>query len=138
MTLFSAILKLSGLSIREAADFLSVRPDTVKSWSSGKRTAPEGAYEQIHELLAKQEEAAGEAISLWKEKGEPEAIEMAVAGDNAEAQSIGWPSVGAQMATIVRVWEMSYGEFEIILVERKDSLAAMAHDEFWGMNKRPQ
>ena len=130
MTLFSSILKLSGLSIREAAEFLEVRPDTVKSWSAGRNPVPAGVMDQLHDLLEMQEKAAGEAVKLWEEKGSTGQIEFGYAADDHEAQSLGWPSVGAQMAACARLWEMVHGECEIILSPRGSSMAtAAAADE---------
>ena len=130
MTLFSAILKLSGLSIREAAAFLSVRPDTVKSWSAGRNPVPAGVMDQMHGLLGKQEKAAGEGLALWEEKGCPAQMEFGGATDDHEARSLGWPSVGAQMAAFSRLWEMVHGECDIILSPRGSTMAtAAAADE---------
>lgn len=129
MTLFSSILKLSGLSIREAADFLSVRPDTVKSWSAGRNPVPSGVMDQMHNLLAKQEQAASEIIDLWNEQGRAQQIEVGYASDNYEAQSLGWPSVGAQMAAYARMWEMIHGECDIILSPKGSTIGTAAAED---------
>ncbi|PCI51895.1 MAG: hypothetical protein COB49_00390 [Alphaproteobacteria bacterium] len=77
---------------------------------------------QIYDLLEKQGNAAGEAVKLWKEQNEPEQIEAGYAVDNHEAQSLGWPSVGAQMAMYARLSEMLHGECEMILVPRGSTM----------------
>lgn len=50
MTLVSALITACGLSNREAANYLDVRLDTLHSWSSGRRTAPDGAVRQLAQL----------------------------------------------------------------------------------------
>jgi len=49
-TLFGAALQQCGLSTREAADYFSVSHDTVLSWSSGRRRAPDGAWTALRHL----------------------------------------------------------------------------------------
>lgn len=77
MSLFAACLRLVGLSQVEAADFLGVRLDTVKSWSSGRRKAPIGAFRELSALYLDQLDAA--------EAGAIDRIE--------------WPSDGARLAS---------------------------------------
>ena len=50
MTLVSALISACGLSNREAAKYLDVRLDTLHSWSSGRRTPPDGAVHQLAQL----------------------------------------------------------------------------------------
>lgn len=126
MTLFSVLLKLSGLSLKEASDFFDVRIDTVKSWSAGRNGVPGGVLGQLHDLLEKQEKAAGEAVNLWNNQGEHESLECGVASDDYEAQQLGWPSVGAQMAMYGRLWEMLHGECELSLVPRGSTIGTAA------------
>lgn len=133
MTLFSALLKLSGLSTREAAAFFHVRPDTVKSWSAGRNPAPPGVFDQIYTLIDEQETAAGEGVKIWEKAGQAPTVECGVASDDHEAQGLGWPSVGAQMAMYARMAEMLARECEIILSPRgatfSTAAAADVHDE---------
>ena len=106
MTLIATILRGCGLSQREAADFLGVRLDTLKSWSAGRNPTPQGALDQLHELATRQEQVASEAVEIWQEQGEPSQIEIGIASDDHEAQSLGWPCVGAHAAVARRVWEI--------------------------------
>ena len=126
MTLFSSILKLSGLSIKEASNFLGVRVDTVKSWSTGRNNPKQGVFDQLHELLITQETAAGEVVKIWEDLGQPEKWELGYAADDYEAQSLGWPSARAQMAAFARVWEMLHDDCELILSPRGSTLATAA------------
>jgi hypothetical protein len=106
ITVFAALLDRCGLSHREAALFLSVRPDTIKSWSSGRNPAPSGVIAELRKLYATIEKAADAALdqiaTLGKAHGLPEVIELAIASDDYEAQQppLGWPCVGAQAAML--------------------------------------
>ena len=102
MTTFRLLSQVCGLSHREVADFLSVRLDTVKSWSSGRNPAPPGVLNELAALAEQIDAAADEAVAeIFKElDGVPESIELELAADDAEAQSLGWPCVGAHRAVL--------------------------------------
>lgn len=53
MTTFASALRLCGLTHSEAADFLNVRIDTLKSWSAGRNPVPTGVWQDIAELWRK-------------------------------------------------------------------------------------
>ncbi len=103
-TAFSLLCQVCGLSHREAADFLGVRLDTVKSWSSGRNPTPAGALDDLVELAARIDMAADQAVDVMADMtdrhGEPEAVEIGVASDDAEARLLGWPCVGAHRAVV--------------------------------------
>lgn len=61
MTTFKAALSICGLSISEAADYLGVRLDTVKSWSQGRNSPPPGVWQMLADLYARIEDAADHA-----------------------------------------------------------------------------
>ena len=126
MTLFSEILRGCGLSQREAADFLGVRLDTVKSWSAGRNPIPEGAMLSLHDLADRQEETALELVELWEEGGQPEEIEIGLSTDDHEAQSLGWPCAGAHLAAIRRIWEVLPPDVRVIVVPRGPTPATAA------------
>ena len=106
-TPFSLLLQISGLSHREAADFLAVRLDTVKSWSSGRNRCPDGAIKDMRGLIAGQRQAANEALAqideLIRQHDAPDAIELGEPVDDDDAQTIGWPCVGAWQGMAARV-----------------------------------
>lgn len=52
MNTFSALLSLCGLSQAEAAEILSVRPDTVHKWVAGTTTPPEGIWYELATIAA--------------------------------------------------------------------------------------
>ena len=107
MTLFKIALSRLGLSQSEAAAFLKVSVNTVKSWSAGRNPVAPGAWDELFELSDRQEHAAQNMMDEWEEAGQPSDVELGLASDNHEAQSLGWPSVGAQLAVFARFWELS-------------------------------
>ncbi len=68
MTLFALLRDRCGLSHREAAEFLGVRLDTVKSWSSGRNPCPPGVIEALRSLYRSMDRAASEAVKLHKKQ----------------------------------------------------------------------
>ncbi len=107
MTPYSILCAHAGLSHREASDFHKVRPDTIRSWSSGRNRAPQGAIDELIDLINRQEQLAEAALlrihALAAENGAPEFVELGYPADDYEAQSIGWPCVGAWRAMAARV-----------------------------------
>jgi hypothetical protein len=99
-TLASLLFDRCGLSHREAAEFLKVRLDTVKSWSSGRNSAPAGAIDDLRRLYARIEKAAEEGLTSINHAPPGVEIELGLASDDYEAQQIGWPCVGAHAAVL--------------------------------------
>lgn len=102
MTPFSLLESLAGLSHREARELLSVRLDTVKSWSSGRNRCPPGALAELKRLIARQERAAREALAMF-ERAKTAELELGYPADDDEARTLGWPCVGAWGAMAARV-----------------------------------
>lgn len=106
-TAFSLLLSLSSLSHREAAELLCVRIDTIKSWSSGRNRCPDGALADMRDLIVKQERSAAEGLSqiarLAAEDRAPDLVELGEPIDDDDAQSMGWPCVGAWRGMAARV-----------------------------------
>ena len=129
-TPFALLLQLSGLSHREAADFLAVRLDTVKSWSSGRNQCPDGAIADMRRLMAQQDRTAAEALAqiaqLKTDHGSPNVVELGEPVDDDDAQSIGWPCVGAWRGMAAHVVANAPPEVEIQIVQRGSTLATRA------------
>lgn len=102
MTPFILLLQLSGLSQREAASFLKSSPSSVDKWARGVRTAPDGVLDEMRTLISKQSEAADEALDLLDQQ-HPDLVELGYPSDDREAQSLGWPCVGAWKGMAARV-----------------------------------
>lgn len=129
-TAFALIAERCGLSHREAADFLGVRVDTVKSWSTGRNPAPAGAIASLRGLYAQIEKAAGEAekqiAAFIEQHGAPEGIELGLASDDHEARlpPLGWPCVGANAAMLGIV--AARATINVKIVPRGSSAASAA------------
>lgn len=95
VTLYALLRERCGLSLREAANFHDVAMNTVESWSSGRRPAPDGVVSELRRLYAKIEDAAYQEIA--DKEG---AVDLILASDDTEAASLGWPCVGAHAAML--------------------------------------
>ncbi len=126
MTLYSTLLRLAGLTNREAAAFHGVRPPTVKFWTSGRNAVPEIAMNQIRDLLDHQREAAEQALELIEDAAEDGVVEIRFCADNHEARALGWPSAEAHWTVIAKVWEGAPCDLEIQLVPRGSAIASAA------------
>jgi len=109
MTLFSAILGHLGLSQPDAANYLDVRLDTIKSWCSGRRTPAIGAVDKLYKLAERIETAADHAVGLWLEQGEPDHIDFRV--------DPGWPSKRCRLAVAAALWAALPNDITIRIVE---------------------
>lgn len=93
---------LCGLSQREAAAFLGVSPSAVDKMGRSVRSTPPGVMAELRGLHRQQRRAATAIIRQWSEAvrlhGAPDRLELALSSDDAEAQSKGWPCVGAERA----------------------------------------
>jgi hypothetical protein len=96
VTFFASLIRRLGLTQVEAATFLDVRPKTVEDWCSGRRNAPPGAYETLHGLALRQQEAAKAIAEILRKSGAAE-IEAAV-------RPAEWPSDGAALVPLVDAW----------------------------------
>lgn len=107
LTVLDLLRRSCGLSQEEAAAFLDVRIDTIRSWSTGRRLAPAGALLALAALESRIETVAREGMvqidRSIREAGPAEEIEIGIASDDAEAQSLGWPCLGAQTASVGRL-----------------------------------
>lgn len=86
-TAFKQAIAICGLSQQEAAEFLDVRLDIVKSWCSDRNTPPEGAWAELAELYDRMDEAAESARDLINEH-KPDKLEFSYSGRCGK-----WPSV---------------------------------------------
>jgi hypothetical protein len=87
-----------GLSQQEAADLHKVRLDTIKSWYSGRRHEPDGVIDELRALYDKIDAWATQMVENLSESELP--IEFDLADDDIDAQSMGFPCVGAHAAAL--------------------------------------
>lgn len=133
MTPFRLLLDATGLSVREAAAFLKIREDTAMSWSSGRRTTPDGVIDELFTLLDRQRRAASETIDqiriLVRRQGVmPEQIEIGISADDHEAWSLGWPAASAHAAVARMVLEQAPPDLRhrLLFVPRGSTSASAA------------
>jgi hypothetical protein len=135
------LIELCGLSHREAADFLGVRLDTVQSWFRARPSiARDGVIAELRGLISAQRKAADEQVrlidELVKKPGRPDQLELALSSDDHEAQSKGWPCVGAERRTYAIV--AAAIDIPVVLVPRgstEASAAAADHQERANQNE---
>lgn len=92
MTAFKSSIGVCGLSQSEAAEFLDVSIDTVKSWCSGRANPPLGVWQLLASLFEQVQDAADGAADVMNLEGiDPRAF------NNVEADipSNELPSLGA-------------------------------------------
>ena len=99
---FPALRVAAGLSQQDAADLLGVRLDTVKQWSSGRRSAPPNVLSRLKALLAAQEEEVARLAASFR-TGVIE-FERALADSDDEARALGWPSAAVYNVIVARAW----------------------------------
>lgn len=107
MTPFAAISTLAGLTLQEAGDLCGVRHDSARQWATGRRAAPPGAIDRLRDLIATQERVAAQTlaqiVARAQQHGARAEIEIGYPADDYEAQSLGFPCVGAWGAMAARV-----------------------------------
>ena len=61
-TMFKLVCDSYGLSVREAAKVFDAKPDTAKSWSSGRNPTPESVIDKLTWLSVRIDVAAREEL----------------------------------------------------------------------------
>lgn len=125
---FPLLVQACGLSHREAAVFLGVSLRSVQSYSSGRRTTPEGILADLAGLYEKIERTAEEAVDLILTQAGPAddqgEIEIGVPVDDHEAQTLGWPCLGAHGAmTAIVVARAIQAGYRVAIVPRGSTAA---------------
>lgn len=107
MTTFAASLRLCGLSQGEAADFLGVRLDTVKSWSAGRNPVPEGVWTMLADLWRRIEDAIDNAST--HEAIEDPRARMNIEADDENGLPGGAVAAAGAMALLIAIAEAGDG-----------------------------
>lgn len=105
MSLYAALQDLCGLSNRESATLFNVSFSSIEKWRKGDRNlAPRGVIQALADLYAQQRKAAKAGLDITQEQikahGPKGAVPLGFCTDDAEAQSLGWPCVGAHRAML--------------------------------------
>jgi hypothetical protein len=108
MIVFALLIRLAGLSQREAAMALNLSPSSMDKMVRGVRRVPPGVMSDLRGLIERQEIAADEFLRQYEEtvlpQGEsPEEIQIGFPVDDHEAQSLGWPCIGAWSGMAARI-----------------------------------
>jgi hypothetical protein len=123
MTPFRLMLQLTGLSLREAAQFLQISMSSAEKMSNGKLAARDTIIQELRGLYSRQFEASEEAVELI-EKSMPDEVEIGYPADDHEAQSLGWPCIGAWAGMAAQVIGQIHRP--VRLVPRGSTLATAA------------
>lgn len=107
-TPFAVLAERCGLSQREAAEFLKVRLDTVKSWCAGRNVAKPAVLAELRVLYANIQAAADKLaqdterlLEQQRERGiQQRGIVFGLAETDDVARAYGFPSQGPYMAAI--------------------------------------
>lgn len=99
MTLFASLLARLGLSQTQAATLLDARLDSVKSWSSGRRNAPDGVLDELAHLNEEVMRLSRESLAAWQKADRPNALDpFLMVGENPELK----PAIYADYCTLVK------------------------------------
>lgn len=115
-TAFALLTGRCGLSQSAAAEVLKVSPSTVDKMTRGVRNTPAGIIDDLQRLYAMIEKAAEEMLATFAALPVPaeSPIELGYAADDYEARQLGWPCVGAQLASIGIVMARSPLTFRLV------------------------
>lgn len=80
-TLYSACLARLGLSLSGAATLHGSRLDSVKSWASGRRTPPDGVWDDLRKYEAQIVDMSEALREAWDENPAPIEINTSEASD---------------------------------------------------------
>jgi hypothetical protein len=94
-----------GLSQQEAADFHQARLDTIKSWCSGRREAPDSVIDELRDL---HDDIVAAGRAWVKEFGsrrniapsDEYFIDIVEPRNDRDARFYGWPNAGAALAAV--------------------------------------
>jgi hypothetical protein len=129
--LYKVLLDVSGLSQKRAADFHSVRLDTVKSWCGGRNEAPVGVVSELADLIERMSNAIDQAVAkideMQTKHGNPQTIELGFCTDDYEAETLGWPSANVHSRVIGRIAASATAKgYDVKIVPRGSTPATSA------------
>lgn len=107
-SVYDMLRRACGLSQKTAADFHDARPDTVISWCSDRRPAPQGVIDELRDLYA-EIQASGKALAnqvsndIQTDTGGSFYL-IGMPADDDEAVACGFPSLSAaEAATAIAI-----------------------------------
>ncbi len=116
---YNLLREACGISQAEAAEFVhGTRLDSVKSWCSDRRTAPQGVINDLQKLAREIQNAGINYAALLKRTSKGDVYVIGLPRDEQDARSCGFPSIGAQMRAIAVAISHLPDDSEIRMVER--------------------
>ncbi len=118
-SVYNLLREACGISQAEAAEFVhETRLDSVKSWCSDRRAAPQGVINDLQKLAREIQNSGVGYAALLKKISEGDVYVIGLPSDERDARACGFPSIGAQMrAVAVAISNLPEGS-EIRMVER--------------------
>jgi hypothetical protein len=118
-SIYNLLREACGISQAEAAEFVhGARLDSVKSWCSDRRTAPQGVINDLKKLAREIQNAGVTYAELLKTISKGDVYVIGLPTDERDARSHGFPSVGTQMRAIAVAISLLPENSEIRVVER--------------------
>ncbi len=105
---YDLLRQLCGLSQQEAADFHGVRIDSIKSWCSDRRSAPQGAIDELRDLYAQIRKAADTLLehvqsNIQVEDNGDRFFRIGLPHDDRDLRVCGFPTMSTCEASIALV-----------------------------------
>jgi hypothetical protein len=118
-SVYNLLREACGISQSEAADHIhETRLDTVKSWSSDRRPAPEWAINQMQSMVRRIRAAGEDYASLIKRTSQGNVFVIGLPHDDEDARVCGFPSSAAQHQAVAIAISLLPDDAEIRLVPR--------------------
>jgi hypothetical protein len=116
---YNLLREACGISQAEAAEFVhGTRLDSVKSWCSDRRTAPQGVINDLQKLAREIQNAGIDYAELLKKTNKGDMYVIGLSRDEQDARLCGFPSIGAQLRAIAIAISHLPEHSEIRIVER--------------------
>lgn len=116
---YNLLREACGISQADAAEHLhDARLDSVKSWCSDRRTAPQGVINELQRLLRQIHRAGVRYSELLKLGNDSNVYIIGLPTDEEDARACGFPSVGAQLRAIAIAISQLPDDSEIRMTER--------------------
>src|ERR1700720_4356322 len=95
---YNLLREVCGISQAEAAEFVHrTRLDSVKSWCSDRRTAPQGVINDLQKLAREIQTAGIDYAEHLKKTSKGDVYVIGLPRDEQDARLCGFPSIGALM-----------------------------------------
>jgi hypothetical protein len=116
---YNILREACGISQAEAAEFVhKTRLDSVKSWCSDRRTAPQGVINDLQKLAREIQTAGIDYAEHLKKTSKGDVYVIGLPRDEQDARLCGFPSIGALMRAIAVAISHLPENSEIRMVER--------------------